>query len=76
MKSKLKKRVKRDHKAESEYIQTEWVLCSEDLRDIVIMCVPQINDIVIGDNYVDVFQEEIRKAKKQYKRRAQMKREK
>ena len=71
MKSKGKKSDKRDHEAESENIHTEWVLCSEDWRDIVIMCVPQINDIAIVDNYADVSQEEIRKAYKQYKRRAQ-----
>ena len=38
MKSKRKKRDKgRDHEAKSEHTETEWVLCSEDWRDIVIM---------------------------------------
>ena len=34
----------------------------EDWRDIVIMYVPQISDIAIEDNYVDISQEEVKKA--------------
>ena len=73
-KSKGKKKDKRTHKAESEHRQTEWVLCSDDWRDIVIMYVPQLNNISIEDNYAEISQEEIKKVYKQYKRRAQMKR--
>ena len=40
-----KKRMKKD-----EALKTEWVLCSEDWRDIVITHVPQINDIAIENN--------------------------
>ena len=47
----------RDHEAESEHTQTEWVLCSEGWRDIVIMYVPQLNDIAIGDNYANILEE-------------------
>ena len=74
-KRKGKKRDKRDHEAESKHIQTEWVLCSDDWRDIVIMYVPQFNTIPIEDNYAEISQEEIKKAYKQYKR-TQMKRAK
>ena len=35
----------KDHEAESEHTLTEWVLCSEDWTDIVIMYVPQLNYI-------------------------------
>ena len=75
MKSKGKKRDKGDHEAESEHTETEWVLCSEDWRDIVITYVPQINNIPIKEyNYADISQEEIKKAYQQNKRRAQTKR--
>ena len=67
MKGKGKKRDKRDNEAKSVYIQTEWVLCSEDWRDIVIMYVPQINDIAIEDNFAEISQEEMKKAYKQKK---------
>ena len=49
----------KDHEVELEHTQTEWVLCSEDLRDIVIMYVPQLNDIAIEDNYANISLEEI-----------------
>ena len=66
MKSKGKKRDKgRNYEAESEHTRTEWVLCSEDWKDIVITYVPQINNIVIGDNYADISQEDIKMAHKQ-----------
>ena len=76
MKSKGKKRDKRDHEAESEHIQIEWVLCSEDWGDIVITYVPQLNNIPVEDNYVEISHKEIKKAYKQYKRGTQMKRAK
>ena len=44
--------------------ETEWVLCSEDWRDIVIMYVPELNDMPIEDNYADISCEEIKKAYK------------
>ena len=75
MKSKGKKRdIGRDHEAASEHTKTEWVICSEDWRDIVIMYVPQMNNIPIEDNYADISQEEIKKAYKQNKRREQKRR--
>ena len=33
----------------SKHTITEWVLCSEDWRDIVITYVPQINNLAIED---------------------------
>ena len=74
MKNKGKKRDKgRDYEAKSEHTETEWVLCSEDWRDIVITYVPQINNIAIENNYADISQEEIKRAYKQNERRAQKK---
>ena len=55
-----KKRKKRD--VRSKLTKNEWVLCSEDWKDIVIMYVPQISDISMEDNYVDISQEEGKKA--------------
>ena len=49
----------KDHEATLDQKQTEWVLCSEDCRDIVIMYVPQLNDITIEDNYANISLEEI-----------------
>ena len=66
-----KKRIKKDEKQ-----KTQWVLCSEDWRDIVITYVPQLSNIPIEDNYAEISQKEIKKAYKQYKRKAQMKRAK
>ena len=45
-------------------VETEWVLCSEDWRDIVITYVPELNDIPIENNYADISWEEIMKAYK------------
>ena len=59
---KKKKDNRRDHKTESQYKKTEWVLCSEDWRDIVIMYVPELNNISIEDNYAEISQEEIKDA--------------
>ena len=61
LKSKGKKRDKgRDYEAESKYTKTEWVLCLEDRRDIVIMYVSQLNDIAIEDNCANISFEEIK----------------
>ena len=63
MKSKGKKRDKgRDYEAESKHTKTEWLLCSEDWRDIVIMYVPQLNNVLMEDNYADILLEEIEDA--------------
>ena len=69
-----KKKTKKQKK--QNYTKTKWVLCSEDWRDIVIMYIPELNDIPIEDNYADISQEEIKKAYKQYKKRTQMERAK
>ena len=61
---------------EKKHTKTEWVLCSEDWRDIVITYIPELNDIPIEDNYADIPWEEIKKAYKEYKRRTQMERSK
>ena len=75
-KMKKKKDKRGDHKTESGHTQTEWVLCSDDWRDLVIMYVPELNNIPIEDNYAYISTQEIKKAYKQNKRRAQMKRAK
>ena len=63
MKSKGKKRDKgRDYEAESKHTKTEWVLHSENWKDIVIMYVPQLNDIAIEDDYANISLEEIEDA--------------
>ena len=60
MKSKGKKRDKgKDHEATLDHTQTEWVLCSEDCRDIVITYLPQLNCIAKEDNYANISLEEI-----------------
>ena len=41
-------------KEKEDIAETEWVLCSEDWRDIVITCVPEVNDIPIEGNYADI----------------------
>ena len=43
-------------------MKPEWVLCSGDWRDIVIMYVPQLNAIAIEDNYANISLEEIEDA--------------
>ena len=58
---KTEDKMKRKKKKNAE---TEWVLCSEDWRDIVIMYVPELNDMPIEDKYADISQEEIKKAYK------------
>ena len=66
MKKEENKRMDKDKK-----LKTEWVLCSEDWRDIVITYIPQLNNIPIENNYADISHEEIKKAYKQNKRRSQ-----
>ena len=56
------KRKRKKRNAKSKHTQTEWVLCSEDWQDIVIMYVPQLNNIPIEDNYADISLEEIKDA--------------
>ena len=74
MKRKGKKRDKEgDYEAETKHAKTEWILCSEDWSDIVIMYVPQHKDIAIEHNYADISQNEIKNMYKQNKRRAQKK---
>ena len=63
-------------KEKKENAETEWVLCSEDWRDIVITYVTELNDIPIEENYADISQEEIKKAYKQYNRTTQKKKNK
>ena len=50
------------------HTKTEWVLCSEDWTDIVIMYILELNDIPVEDIHADISWEEIKKAYKQYKR--------
>ena len=38
----------------------EWVLCSENWQDFVIIHVPQLNNTPIGDNYANVSIKEIK----------------
>ena len=40
--------------------EVEWVLCSDNLQDIVIIHIPQLNDTLIEDNYVDISLKEIK----------------
>ena len=61
-------------KENKQKAETEWVLCSEDWRDIVIMYVPNLNDIPIEENYAEIPIEQIKKTYKKYQRRLQMKR--
>ena len=45
---------------EKKNADTEWVLCSEDWRDVVIMYIPNLNNIPIEENCVDISQEDIK----------------
>ena len=58
-KMKKKKNKKRD--CELKHTKTEWVLCSEDWRNIVIMYVPELNDIPIEDNYQIYLRKKLRR---------------
>ena len=53
-----------NRKEKKENAETEWVLCSEVWRDIVITYVPDLNDIPIEENYAEIAQKEIKKAYK------------
>ena len=75
-KMKKEKDERKDCKTEPGHTWTEWVPCSDDWRDLVITYVPELNNIPIEDNYADISMQEIKKAFKQNKRRAQMKRAK
>ena len=59
---KKAQRRRRNQETKQENTQTDWVLCSEDWRDVVIMYVPDLNNIPIEENYVDISQEEIKDA--------------
>ena len=63
----MKKKMKKNRMKKDEKQKTEWVLCSEDWRDIVIIYVPQLNHISLEDTYVEISKEEIKKAYKQTK---------
>ena len=65
-KQKKKKNKRRDHEAKTEHTKTEWVLCSEDWRDIVIMYIPELNDVTTEDNYAEISEEEIKDAYLKY----------
>ena len=56
-----RKREKRDAKLKCS-TQTEWVLFLEDWQDIVITYVPQLNNILIEDNYAGISLEDIKDA--------------
>ena len=71
-----KKKMKEKKIEKDEKQKIAWILCSDDWRDIVTMYVPQLNNIPIEDNYAEISHKEIKKAYKQYKRRAQMQRAK
>ena len=74
-KRKINKR--RGQETKPEHVQTEWVLCSKDRRDVVIMYVPGPNNIPIEENYAEISQEEIKDAFLKYgKRRKPHKKEK
>ena len=49
---------------EKKNAETEWVLCSEGWRDIVITYVPELHDMPSEDTYADISQETIKKAYK------------
>ena len=40
--------------ATPKHQQTEWILCSDDWQDIVIIYIPQLNHTPIEDNYGDI----------------------
>ena len=46
--------------ATSDHTQTECVLCSEDWHDIAITYIPQLDNIPIENNYVDICLKEIK----------------
>ena len=61
--SKEEKRKSTMQDATPKHAPTEWVLCSDNWQDIVIIIyIPQLNDIPIEDNYVDISLKEIKDA--------------
>ena len=46
--------------AKLKQAKTEWVLCSEDWQDIVMIYVPQLSNIPIENNYTEISLEEIK----------------
>ena len=48
--------------ATPKHPQTEWVLCSDDLQDIVITYIPQLENMPIEDNYAEISLKEIKDA--------------
>ena len=59
---KMKKKKNKRRDCKPQHAKIEWILCSEDWRDIVITYVPELNDIPIEDNYADISQAEIKDA--------------
>ena len=66
--------MKTEEKKQKE--ETEWILCSKNWRDIVITYVPNLNDILLEENYAEIPLEQFKKTYKWYQRRLQMKRKK
>ena len=54
---KMKVNKRREQETKPEHVQTKWVLCSEDWRDVVIMHVPDFNNMPIEENYAEISQE-------------------
>ena len=69
---KRKTNKRRDQETKPEHAQTECILCSEDWRDVVIMYVPDLNNIPIEDNYAEISQEEIKDAFLKYSKRRKL----
>ena len=61
-KHKKTQKERKEQETKPEHTQDEWVLCSEDWRDIVITYIPDLNNIPIEENYADIPQEEIKDA--------------
>ena len=63
---KIKKKRNRTRDCEPKHAKSEWVLCSEYWRDIVIMYVAELNDIPIEDKNAKITQEGIKDAYLKY----------
>ena len=48
----MRKENERYKNATPKHSQTEWILCSDDWQDIVIIYIPQLNETPIEENYV------------------------
>ena len=46
----------------NENLTLHWVLCSERWEDLVIIAVPELNTILLENNYLDVSTQEIKRA--------------